>query len=93
MARIVVRDADHVRCVTEAGALADGLRKLAAKEIRVRGPAPCPISRLAGKHRQQVEILAPTAKAMQDLLTAARNRDLIHPGASMAVDVDPIALL
>ncbi|MDY7108980.1 MAG: primosomal protein N' [Planctomycetota bacterium] len=93
MARIVVRDADHVTCVAAARALADGLRTLAAKEIRVRGPAPCPISRLAGRHRQQVEILAPTARVMQALLTAARNRDLIHPGASMAVDVDPIALL
>jgi len=102
MMRIVVRDADHVKCVTAARALADGLRGLqefrefrgpAGKEIRVRGPAPCPISRLAGKHRQQVEILAPTAKAMQTLLTAARNQGLIKPGASMAVDVDPIALL
>jgi primosomal protein N' (replication factor Y) len=93
MARIVLRDADHVTCVAAARALADGLRTLAAKEIRVRGPAPCPISRLAGRHRQQVEILAPKARVMQALLTAARNRDLIHPGASMAVDVDPIALL
>jgi primosomal protein N' (replication factor Y) len=93
MARIVVRDADHVACVQRAHAVADGLRERAGAEARVRGPAPCPIARIAGRHRQQIEILAPDAATMQRLLARARNEDLIHSGAAMAVDVDPIALL
>ena len=93
MARIVLRDEDHVRCVQRAATLADALRRLADESTRVRGPAPCPIARLAGKHRQQVEVLGPTARAVQALLTAGRNEGLVAAGAAMAVDVDPIALL
>jgi primosomal protein N' (replication factor Y) len=79
--------------VNTATVVADGMKKLAGEGIRVRGPAPCPISRISGKHRQQVEVIAPTAAALQQLLALARNRALLKPGASMAVDVDPIALL
>jgi primosomal protein N' (replication factor Y) len=93
MARLVVRDADHEACVANAAILADGLRALAAPEIRVRGPAPCPIARIAGRHRQQVEVLAPDAATLQDLLTRARRGGVARPGAGMVVDVDPVALL
>jgi primosomal protein N' (replication factor Y) len=93
MTRIVVRDEDHVACVATARAVAEGLRTLAPSSVRVRGPAPCPIARLAGRHRQQVELLAPDAATMQRLLTAARNSGVLRPGAPMAIDVDPLALL
>jgi primosomal protein N' (replication factor Y) len=93
MARIVVRDADHIRCVTTAKQFAADIRPLLGPEIRLRGPSPCPIARIAGKHRQQIELLAPTATALLAALTAARNAGFLHPGAAMAVDVDPIALL
>jgi primosomal protein N' (replication factor Y) len=93
MARIVVRDEDHVRAFEGAKRASEGLRGLAGASIRVRGPAPCPISRIAGYHRQQVEILAATAKELQELLTSARNRGIIAAGSGMAIDVDPIALL
>jgi primosomal protein N' len=59
----------------------------------VRGPAPCPIARIAGRHRHQVEIFADTAAELQALLTAARTAGVVRPGAVMAVDVDPIALM
>ena len=66
---------------------------LAGDGVRVRGPAPCPIARIAAKHRQQVEVLAPDAARLQQLLTTARNRGVIVTGETMAVDVDPISLL
>ncbi|MHC4127962.1 MAG: hypothetical protein ACYSUA_07295, partial [Planctomycetota bacterium] len=59
----------------------------------VRGPAPCPIGRIAGRHRQQIELLAETARDLQGLLSAARSEGVIKPGHAVAVDVDPIALL
>ncbi|MCP3904027.1 MAG: primosomal protein N' [Planctomycetes bacterium] len=93
LARIVVRDEDHARCVEAARLVADGLRAIAGSTIRVRGPAPCPIARIAGRHRQQVEILAPTAAELQRVVTDARNRQIVRPGTGMAVDVDPVALL
>ena len=95
MARIVVRDPDYGRCREAARRLADSLRGLAGgtPSIRVRGPAPCPIARIAGRHRHQVELFANTAAGLQTLLSAARRGGLIRPGAAMAVDVDPIALL
>lgn len=61
--------------------------------IRLRGPAPCPIARIADKHRQQIEIMAPTAGVLHHFLTAARSAGLLKAGADMAIDVDPIALL
>jgi len=88
-----VRDEDHLKCLKNAKAVAERLRTLAGESVRVRGPAPCPIARIAGKHRQQIELLAPTAGVMQKLLAAARSEGAIKAGAAMAIDVDPIALL
>ena len=61
--------------------------------MRVRGPAPCPIARIAGRLRQQIEVLADTAGDLQGLLSAARSEGFIRSGAGMVVDVDPIALM
>ena len=100
MARIVVRDADYRRSRQGAERLAESLRSLAGRpgpgdtpSVRVRGPAPCPIARIAGRHRHQVELFAETAALLQALLSTARSDGIIRPGAAMAVDVDPIALL
>ncbi len=100
MARIVVRDRDYGRCRETAEHLAESLRGMAGRPrpdatpaLSVRGPAPCPISRIAGRHRHQVEVFADTAAELQALLTAARTAGVIRPGAGMAVDVDPIALM
>jgi primosomal protein N' (replication factor Y) len=65
----------------------------ADSRIRLRGPAPCPISRIGGRYRQQIELIAPTARDLQTLLAAARSRGWIKSDAMMAIDVDPLALL
>jgi hypothetical protein len=41
----------------------------------------------------QIEVLAESAVALQQFLTAARREALIKSDAEMVVDVDPIALL
>jgi primosomal protein N' (replication factor Y) len=100
MVRFVVRDEDHVQCVTQAKAIADALKRIiagmgeqAAKSMRLRGPAPCPIARIADKHRQQVEVIGPNAGMIQKMLAEARSLGVIRAGADLAIDVDPIALM
>jgi primosomal protein N' (replication factor Y) len=93
MGRIIVRDADHARGLAAARRLAEHLCELAGEAVRLRGPAPCPIGRIAGRHRQQIELLADHAQDLQRLLSTARSQGVIRPGHAVAVDVDPIALL
>jgi len=93
MARIVVRHENHAEATRMATVIASRLTAFLGPTDRLRGPAPCPISRVAGKHRQQVEVFAATAGDLQRILTAARNDGLIKSDATTAVDVDPIALL
>jgi len=101
MARLVVRDRDPDRAAMSAKSLARDLeamrRTLAATDaaleaIRVLGPAPCPIARVADRWRHQVEITAPSAGPLQRLLTAARSAAVLVPGERVAVDVDPLNL-
>ena len=93
MARIVLQDADHARGVAAAGRLAESLRGLdPAGGLRLEGPAPCPIARIADRHRTQLELFAPEAGLLQGVLAGARNRGLLR-GRGVLVDVDPIALL
>jgi primosomal protein N' (replication factor Y) len=96
MARIVVRNTDQVAGHAEITALVQQLE--AANQqlggaVRIRGPMACPIARIAGFHRQQVELIAPDAATMQRLLTAARNAKALRSDSRMAVDVDPVVLL
>ena len=95
MARIVIRHKDHLKCYEVAQHLATELSALGRSFPRIRqyGPMPCPISRIAGFHRQAIELIAPDARQMQQLLTAARNARLLKSDSRMAIDVDPVALL
>jgi primosomal protein N' (replication factor Y) (superfamily II helicase) len=129
MARIVVRDEDHLKCLTRARELFDRLNATTERAgassppsedtpqndapisnwsalhgaedgpartkhfMRLRGPAPCPIARIADKWRQQIEILAPTATSLQRFLALTRSAGMIWSDADMTIDVDPIALL
>jgi primosomal protein N' (replication factor Y) len=99
MARIVVRDKDHVACYENAKKLARHLEAANAElktGIHMRGPMPCPIARIADYHRQQIELIAAPPNAagkLQKLMTALRNSQLLISDAHTAVDVDPVALL
>lgn len=62
------------------------------RTVRVRGPAPCSIPRVADRHRWQVELLAESAGPLQRLLAAARGDGTIRPGELMQVDVDPMGV-
>ncbi len=99
MARIVVRDRDHVACAERAKTLfhhLDAFNRQLGTDVRLRGPAPCPIARVADFHRQQIELIADPpnpAATLQKLMTALRNTKLLISDMHTAVDVDPVSLL
>ena len=101
MARIVVRYQQLDRTQEQAQRLATALtnenRRLGL-DIRVHEPVPCPIARIGGYYRQQVELIAPppaptAAARLQQLMTALRNAKLLHADNHTAVDVDPVAMM
>jgi primosomal protein N' (replication factor Y) len=102
MARAVVRDESEERAREDAESVARALAAEADRtnagrapeeQVRVNGPFPCPIARIADRWRMQVEVTAPTAAALGKFLTSARNGGLLRPGEAVAVDVDPVALM
>ncbi len=99
MARIVIRDKDHLAGYENAKALArhlEAANRELGTQIRMRGPMPCPIARIADFHRQQIELIAAPPNAagkLQKLMTALRNSRLLISDITTAVDVDPVSLL
>ena len=99
MARIVLRDTDHLANAARAHTLAQQLHEAntrLALGVRLRGPAPCPIARIADHHRLQIELIASPprgAAEIQKLLTDVRNRHGLTSDTHTAVDVDPVSLL
>ncbi|MEM9882941.1 MAG: primosomal protein N' [Planctomycetota bacterium] len=99
MARVVLRDPDDFVVRKRAAELAAALREANGRlglGVRVRGPAVCPIARLADHHRHQIELISPPpggAAALQKLLTDLRNAGRLVSDAHAAVDVDPLNLL
>ncbi len=100
MARIVVRDADHSKAAAHAERIVEALRSAMEplpqspnEWIRLRGPMPAPISRVAGFHRIAIEVMASSPGAIQAVITSARNAGRLHSDSRTAVDIDPMALL
>jgi primosomal protein N' (replication factor Y) len=109
MARIVVRDPDvakaerHAKDVagllaSEAAAMwpettPGGAGAAARGGVRMLGPAPAPIARIAGQHRIAIELIARRRGDLQALLGALRAKGWLTSDAHTAVDVDPVALM
>src|SRR5206468_1211811 len=78
MVRIVLRDQDSDKLYKISEQLAAQLTEAAGPDanlIRMKGPMPCAISRIAGYHRNQVVLVAPTAAPLQRLLAAVREKE------------------
>ncbi len=96
MARVVCRDLDLAKASASAAALATAFKQLASAsglDLRVRGPMPCPISRVADHHRVAVELYSSGRGAIQRAFELLRGQGLLISDAHTAVDVDPIALM
>ncbi len=96
MARIVVRDRDHLKAAAHARDLAGHLGRINHDHnlgVHIRGPMPCPIARVAEHYRHELQLLAPDAGRLQRLMTTLRNARLLKSDQHTAVDVDPVMLL
>jgi primosomal protein N' (replication factor Y) len=81
--------AEHER---QSPGLAAGTNEPTAP-IRVKGPMPCAISRIAGYYRNQVVMLCPAAAPLQRVLADVRDQGGLAKTERLAVDVDPVSLL
>ncbi|MFM1821861.1 MAG: primosomal protein [Planctomycetota bacterium] len=92
LARLIMRHPGERECATRAADLAAALRSFSGV-AEVRGPTPCAIARIAGKYRQQIELLADSPAEISRVLAEARSRGLLKLGEELAVDVDAIAAM
>ena len=96
MVRIVLRDQDDQKLFKHCEELAAQLTEAMPAEpgaIRMKGPMPCAISRIAGYFRNQIVLTAATAAPLQRLLAAVREKGHLARNERIAVDVDPVSLL
>jgi len=93
MARVVCRDQVLSKAMERATAIAGHLEAAATAQVRIVGPAPCAIERIASFFRVGVEVYAPDAAALQQLLGRLRSCGVLKSDARTAVDVDPVAVM
>lgn len=96
MVRIVLREQDSDKLFKHCEELAAQLSEAVATEgtaIRMKGPMPCAISRIAGYFRNQIVMTANTAGPLQRVLSAVREKGHLARNERIAVDVDPVSLL
>jgi primosomal protein N' (replication factor Y) len=99
MVRIVLRDLEPAKLhhlgetlAAAVNAAVIGLGR-AGERVRVRGPMPCAINRIAGYHRHQILLQCNTTGPLQAVLAAVRAEKALAKNDRIAVDVDPVSLL
>jgi len=96
MVRIVLREQDVEKLHKRCEELAAGLAEAAAPEgemVRIKGPMPCAIGRIAGYFRHQIVLVSPRAERLQRVVQAMREKGHLARNERIAVDVDPVSLL
>lgn len=96
MVRVVLRDQDeeklHKFADELAGKFAAAVAPL-APAVKMKGPMPCAIARIAGYHRHQIVLVSPRAALLQRVLGEVREAGDLAKSDRIAVDVDPVSLL
>ncbi|MCC5877514.1 MAG: primosomal protein N', partial [Candidatus Sumerlaeia bacterium] len=69
--------------------------RLDCRDVRLLGPGPAPVRRLAGRFRERLLLRGPSHKNNARVLRMALGDDTWHPPASLrlSIDVDPVDLL
>ena len=96
MARIILRDQDQLKLHKlgeDLGAHLNDALAAEGQEVRMKGPMPCAISRIAGYFRNQIVLLSRTPAPLQHVLAAVREKGGLARTERVAVDVDPVSLL
>jgi primosomal protein N' (replication factor Y) len=96
MVRIIIRDEDldklHERCDELAAVFSAALAER-PDDVKLKGPMPCAINRIAGYHRAQILLFSHSAARLQQVLAAVRKAKGFAKSDRVAVDVDPVSVL
>ncbi|HYO10323.1 MAG TPA: primosomal protein N' [Tepidisphaeraceae bacterium] len=96
MVRIVLRDQEEEKLQKYSEELAAAVAEAAEPEgdaVKIKGPMPCAINRIAGYYRNQLVMLSPQASRLQRILARVRKVGGLSKTERIAVDVDPVSLL
>lgn len=94
MARIVCRDKDLAKARQAAETIADACAELVGRGlVRLMGPMPCPIERIADHFRIALELTAADSGRLQTAMQSLRAKGVLLSDTRTAVDVDPLALM
>ncbi len=96
MVRIVLRDQDSEKLHKLSEELAAAVKEAIAKVgdgVRMKGPMPCAINRIAGYFRNQIVMTHPRGEVLQRVLAVVREAGALGRSERIAVDVDPVSLL
>jgi primosomal protein N' (replication factor Y) len=97
MARIILRGQDatdlHKHADQLTADLSAAIGTVGPDQVRLKGPMPCPINRIAGYWRDQIVLFSAKPQALQRVLALVRPTGRLTKAERVAVDVDPVALL
>jgi primosomal protein N' (replication factor Y) len=96
MVRIILRDQNQEKLHKLSDELAAAMNTAivaVGPGIAMKGPMPCPISRIAGYFRNQIVLVSDRAERLQKVLAHARYAKALAKSDRIAVDVDPTSLL
>lgn len=93
MARIVARGPVEPTVDEYLTRLAAALRAAAPAEVRLIGPAQAPVTKIKHMFRYHLQLRAPAAGPLQDLLRSVVPDVQVPSRVEVAVDVDPISQL
>ncbi|MGE3109506.1 MAG: primosomal protein N' [Phycisphaerales bacterium] len=98
MARIVVRDESLAEAEKAGARLERELRGAMGRlglsdDVKVLGPNPCAIARIAGHHRLEIVLMSRTRAAIQKVLGEVRSRGEVSSDSRTAIDIDPVSLM
>ncbi len=96
MVRVVLRHEEVEPLQEKAQKVALAITQAMAAEnglVKLKGPMPCAITRIAGYNRFQILLFSPSGAALQRILATVRKTGGFSTSDRIAVDVDPVSLL
>ncbi len=96
MSIIHLRDESYEKLEKASGnmsAFIEAVIEQSGLDLKIRGPMPATISRIARQHRMQIFVMAPDVRVMMRFLGYLRRGPALRPSVTVVVDVDPVNLL
>lgn len=93
LARLIIRSEKQDQAAEFAERLAGAFRHAQVPEVRVLGPAECPVARLNGYYRFHFQLQSPGSVALHQLLKSVIGTVRPPSGVEFQVDVDAYAMM